>query len=63
MYVQLVDVTLGNRVAAPPRRCVHSETCGLALALVHTRELYRCDHDDPDERDLSPPRSLRGESS
>jgi serine-type anaerobic sulfatase-maturating enzyme len=29
---------------APPGLCIHSETCGLALALEHTGDLYSCDH-------------------
>jgi uncharacterized protein len=24
--------------------CVHSESCGLALVLEHTGDLYSCDH-------------------
>jgi Arylsulfatase regulator (Fe-S oxidoreductase) len=27
-----------------PSLCIHSETCGLALALEHTGDLYSCDH-------------------
>jgi uncharacterized protein len=42
--VQLFDVTLANWVGEPPGLCVHSETCGLALALEHTGDLYSCDH-------------------
>jgi uncharacterized protein len=44
VYVQLFDVTLANWVGAPPGLCVHSETCGLALAMEHTGDLYSCDH-------------------
>ena len=44
VYVQLFDVTLANWVGEPPGLCVHSETCGLALALEHTGDLYSCDH-------------------
>ena len=32
---------LGRRAA---RLCIHSETCGIALALEHTGDLYSCDH-------------------
>ena len=32
---------LGRRAAA---LCIHSETCGSALALEHTGDLYSCDH-------------------
>jgi uncharacterized protein len=44
VYVQMFDVALGNWVGAPPSLCVHSETCGQALALEHTGDLYSCDH-------------------
>jgi uncharacterized protein len=44
VYVQLFDVTLANWVGEPPGLCVHSETCGRALALEHTGDLYSCDH-------------------
>jgi uncharacterized protein len=44
VYVQMFDVALANWYGEPPRLCVHSETCGLALALEHTGDLYSCDH-------------------
>jgi len=44
VYVQMFDVALANWVGAPPTLCIHSETCGLALALEHTGDLYSCDH-------------------
>ena len=44
VYVQMFDVALGNWVGAPPSLCIHSETCGGALALEHTGDLYSCDH-------------------
>ena len=44
VYVQMIDVALANWVGTPPGLCVHSETCGLALALEHTGDLYSCDH-------------------
>ncbi len=44
VYVQMFDVTLANFYGEPPGLCVHSETCGLALALEHTGDLYSCDH-------------------
>lgn len=44
VYVQMFDVTLANRVGAPPGLCVHSPTCGVALALEHNGDLYSCDH-------------------
>jgi uncharacterized protein len=42
--VQMFDVALANWVGEPPGLCIHSETCGLALALEHTGDLYSCDH-------------------
>jgi serine-type anaerobic sulfatase-maturating enzyme len=44
MYVQMFDVALANWFGEPPGLCIHSETCGLALALEHTGDLYCCDH-------------------
>jgi uncharacterized protein len=44
VYVQMFDVALANWVGESPGLCVHSETCGLALALEHTGDLYCCDH-------------------
>jgi uncharacterized protein len=40
----MFDVALANWVGEPPGLCVHSETCGLALALEHTGDVYSCDH-------------------
>jgi uncharacterized protein len=44
VYVQMFDVALANWVGAPPGLCIHSETCGRALALEHTGDVYSCDH-------------------
>ena len=44
VYVQMFDVALANWHGAPPSLCVHSETCGTALALEHNGDLYSCDH-------------------
>jgi serine-type anaerobic sulfatase-maturating enzyme len=44
VYVQMFDVALANWVGEPPGLCIHSETCGLALELEHTGDLYSCDH-------------------
>ena len=44
VYVQMFDVALANWVGEPPGLCIHSETCGRALALEHTGDLYSCDH-------------------
>ena len=44
VYVQMFDVALANWIGEPPGLCIHSETCGLALALEHNGDLYSCDH-------------------
>jgi len=44
VYVQMFDVALANWYGEPPTLCVHSETCGLALAMEHTGDMYSCDH-------------------
>jgi len=44
VYVQMCDVALANWVGEPPSLCIHTETCGTALALEHTGDLYSCDH-------------------
>jgi uncharacterized protein len=44
VYVQMFDVALANWFGEPPGLCVHSETCGLALTMEHTGDLYSCDH-------------------
>jgi uncharacterized protein len=44
VYVQMFDVALANWYGEPSGLCVHTETCGLALALEHTGDLYSCDH-------------------
>jgi uncharacterized protein len=44
VYVQMFDVALANWHGEPPGLCVHSETCGTALALEHNGDLYSCDH-------------------
>ncbi len=44
VYVQMFDVALANWVGEPSGLCVHSKTCGLALALEHNGDLFSCDH-------------------
>ena len=44
VFVQMFDVALANWYGERPGLCIHSETCGLALALEHTGDLYSCDH-------------------
>ena len=43
VYVQMFDVTLGAHVGQYTL-CIHSPTCGNALALEHNGDLYSCDH-------------------
>lgn len=44
VFVQMFDVALGNWLGQPSGLCVHSETCGRALAMEHTGDMYCCDH-------------------
>ncbi len=44
VYVQLFDICLGVWLGQPANLCVFAETCGNALALEHTGDLYSCDH-------------------
>jgi len=44
VYVQMFDSTLASFLGVPGSLCVHSETCGTALALEHNGDLYSCDH-------------------
>ena len=44
VFVQMFDVALANWVGVPPGLCVHSPTCGTALALEHNGDVYSCDH-------------------
>ena len=44
VYVQMFDVALAAWVGEPSGLCVHSETCGTALAMEHNGDLYSCDH-------------------
>ena len=44
VFVQMFDAALASWVGAPPSMCVFAETCGNALALEHTGDLYSCDH-------------------
>ena len=43
IYVQMFDVTLGAHVGECSL-CIHSPTCGNALAIEHNGDLYSCDH-------------------
>ncbi|MDH5243685.1 MAG: anaerobic sulfatase maturase [Chloroflexota bacterium] len=44
VYVQMFDVALANWYGEPPSLCIHSETCGTALAMEHNGDMYSCDH-------------------
>jgi uncharacterized protein len=44
IFVQIFDVALNRWVGQPSGLCIFDETCGLALALEHTGDLYSCDH-------------------
>jgi len=44
VYVQLFDVALANWYGEPAGLCVHSATCGSALALEFNGDVYACDH-------------------
>jgi uncharacterized protein len=43
-FVQMFDSALASWVGEPGTLCVHAPTCGTALALEHTGDLYSCDH-------------------
>jgi uncharacterized protein len=44
VYVQMFDVALANWYGEPSGLCVHSPTCGTALALEFNGDVYSCDH-------------------
>ena len=44
VFVQMFDSTLASFLDVPGSMCVHSRTCGTALALEHNGDLYSCDH-------------------
>jgi len=44
VFVQQFDVSLGIWAGAGSSLCVHSETCGKALAIEHNGDIYSCDH-------------------
>jgi uncharacterized protein len=44
IFVQIFDVALAAWVGQRPGLCVFEETCGAALAIEHTGDLYACDH-------------------
>jgi uncharacterized protein len=44
VFVQMFDAALASWVGAPAALCIFAETCGDAVALEHTGDLYSCDH-------------------
>ena len=44
VFVQMFDAALASWVGVPPALCIFAETCGDAVALEHTGDLYSCDH-------------------
>jgi uncharacterized protein len=44
VFVQMFDAALASWVGAPPAVCIFAATCGDAVALEHTGDLYSCDH-------------------
>lgn len=44
VFVQIFDVALGIWLGQPAALCVFAETCGAALILEHTGDLFACDH-------------------
>jgi uncharacterized protein len=51
VFVQMFDTALANWAGERPGMCVHCETCGSALALEHTGDVFSCDHFvDPEHR-------------
>jgi uncharacterized protein len=44
IFVQLFDVALGVWSGTRAGLCVFEETCGAALAMEHTGDVYSCDH-------------------
>ena len=43
-FVQMFDVALANWYGEPAGLCVHSATCGSALAMEWNGDVYACDH-------------------
>jgi uncharacterized protein len=44
VYVQIFDVSLANWYGEPSGMCVHTATCGAALAMEFNGDVYACDH-------------------
>jgi len=44
IYIQTFESALGSWYGTGASLCIHRQTCGDALALEHTGDLYSCDH-------------------
>jgi uncharacterized protein len=44
VFVQLFDVSLANWYGEPSGLCVHTASCGTALAMEFNGDVYACDH-------------------
>lgn len=44
VYVQMFDIALAGWFGQRPGLCVFEETCGVALAMEHTGDVFSCDH-------------------
>lgn len=44
IYVQMFDTVLGKWLGVPGGLCIFNETCGSAMAIEHTGDVYSCDH-------------------
>ena len=44
VFVQLFDVSLANWYGEPSGLCVHTASCGAALAMEFNGDVYACDH-------------------
>lgn len=44
IFVGHFDMLLGLYMGYPSSQCVHSKTCGTAIAMEHNGDVYSCDH-------------------
>ncbi|GIX06741.1 MAG: anaerobic sulfatase maturase [Candidatus Poribacteria bacterium] len=44
VFIQIIEVQLGNWMGLGASLCVFTETCGRALVLEHNGDVYSCDH-------------------
>ncbi|MGL1891168.1 MAG: anaerobic sulfatase maturase [Spirochaetaceae bacterium] len=52
IYIGHFDMLLGRYMGYPASFCVHSKTCGTALAMEHNGNVYSCDHFVDPEHEL-----------